>query len=150
VLGCCQRAPVRWMDAVQVRDCARASGVRALVVGVYGALLDDFVVQAPPRQVHVLMHRHRQRPPPWRLPDMLLRSSLKHCRTSSPFIDCDHIVIRVWGAPPDLGTGSDVTTPAGSNTTLPLVTGTTRKRGLPRNARGYAAAAGEPARSSRQ
>jgi L-2-hydroxyglutarate oxidase len=47
VPGCCQRAPVRWMDAVQVRDCARASGVRALVVGVYGALLDDFVVQAP-------------------------------------------------------------------------------------------------------
>jgi hypothetical protein len=35
----------------------------------------------PRRGKHMYsMHRHRQRPPPWRLPDMLLRSSLKHCR----------------------------------------------------------------------
>jgi L-2-hydroxyglutarate oxidase len=33
--------------------CAPA-GVRAQAVGVDGALLDDFVVQAVPRQVHVL------------------------------------------------------------------------------------------------
>lgn len=64
------------------RDCARAGGVRALAVDVDGALLDDFMVQAPPRQVHVLNAPSPAATTAPRLPDMLLRSSPKHCRNA--------------------------------------------------------------------
>jgi L-2-hydroxyglutarate oxidase len=45
----------RLVPGITAADLVRApAGVRAQAVGVDGALLDDFVVQAVPRQVHVL------------------------------------------------------------------------------------------------
>jgi L-2-hydroxyglutarate oxidase len=45
----------RLVPGISAGDLVRApAGVRALAVDADGALLDDFVVQAAPRQVHVL------------------------------------------------------------------------------------------------
>jgi L-2-hydroxyglutarate oxidase len=43
------------MPGITAADLVRApAGVRAMAVGIDGTLLDDFVIQAVPRQVHVL------------------------------------------------------------------------------------------------
>lgn len=48
-------AACRLVPGITATDLVRApAGVRALAVGADGTLLDDFVVQAVPRQVHVL------------------------------------------------------------------------------------------------
>jgi L-2-hydroxyglutarate oxidase len=48
-------AACRLVPGITAADLVRASaGVRAMAVGADGTLLDDFVVQALPRQVHVL------------------------------------------------------------------------------------------------
>src|SRR5262249_48947223 len=48
-------AVCRLMPGITDADLVPApAGVRAMAVGADGALLDDFVVQAAPRQVHVL------------------------------------------------------------------------------------------------
>jgi L-2-hydroxyglutarate oxidase len=48
-------AVCRLMPGITAADLVRApAGVRAMAVGIDGTLLDDFVIQAVPRQVHVL------------------------------------------------------------------------------------------------